>query len=43
LDKRSATETGCRCRSPEDPLASVVLGTGKMLTEFALLRRIAVE
>jgi dihydropteroate synthase len=27
----------------EDPLASVVLGTGKMLTEFALLRRIAVE
>ena len=27
----------------EDPLVSVVLGTGKMLTEFKLLRRIAIE
>jgi len=27
----------------EDPLASVALGTGKMLTDFKLPRRIAIE
>jgi rod shape-determining protein MreB len=27
----------------EEPLASVVLGTGRMLTDFKLLRRIAIE
>ena len=26
-----------------DPLASVVLGTGKMLTDFKLLRKISLE
>jgi rod shape-determining protein MreB len=43
LDKRIRHETGLPVSIAEDPLASVVLGTGKMLTEFALLRRIAVE
>jgi rod shape-determining protein MreB len=27
----------------DDPLASVVLGTGKMLSDFNLLRKISVE
>src|SRR5678809_1626479 len=43
LDKRIRHETGLPVSIAEDPLASVVLGTGKMLTEFALLRRIAIE
>src|SRR6476619_6760188 len=43
LDRRIREETGLPVSIAEDPLASVVLGTGKMLTEFALLRRIAVE
>ena len=43
LDKRIREETGLPVSVADDPLASVVLGTGKMLTEFALLRRIAVE
>ena len=41
LDKRIRKETGLPVSIAEDPLASVVLGTGKMLTEFRLLRRIA--
>jgi rod shape-determining protein MreB len=43
LDKRIRQETGLPVSIAEDPLASVVLGTGKMLTEFKLLRRIAIE
>ena len=43
LDRRIRHETGLPVSIAEDPLASVVLGTGKMLTEFKLLRRIAVE
>jgi rod shape-determining protein MreB len=43
LDKRIRQETGLPVSIAEDPLASVVLGTGKMLTEFRLLRRIAIE
>ena len=43
LDKRIRHETGLPVSIAEDPLASVVLGTGKMLTEMKLLRRIAVE
>ena len=43
LDKRIRVETGLPVSIAEDPLASVVLGTGKMLTEMKLLRRIAVE
>ena len=43
LDKRIRQETGLPVSIAEDPLASVVLGTGKMLTDFKLLRRIAIE
>jgi rod shape-determining protein MreB len=43
LDRRIRQETGVPVSIAEDPLASVVLGTGKMLTEFKLLRRIAID
>jgi rod shape-determining protein MreB len=43
MDKRIREETGLPVSIAEDPLASVVLGTGKMLTEFKLLRRLAIE
>jgi rod shape-determining protein MreB len=43
LDKRIRAETGLPVSIAEDPLASVVLGTGKMLTDFELLRRVAIE
>jgi len=43
LDKRIREETGLPVSIAEDPLACVVLGAGKMLTDFKLLRRIAVE
>src|SRR5690348_8318662 len=43
LDKRIREETGLPVSIADDPLASVVLGTGKMLTDFKLLRRIAIE
>ena len=43
LDRRIREETGLPVSIADDPLASVVLGTGKMLTDFKLLRRIAIE
>jgi len=43
LDKRIREETGLPVSIAEDPLASVVLGTGRMLTDFKLLRRVAIE
>src|SRR2546421_4592180 len=43
LDKRIREETGLPVSISDDPLASVVLGTGRMLTDFKLLRRIAIE
>src|SRR5574338_26738 len=43
LDKRIREETGLPVSIADDPLASVVLGTGKMLSDFKLLRRIAIE
>lgn len=43
LDKRIREETGLPVSIAEDPLACVALGTGTMLTEFKLLRRIALE
>ncbi len=43
LDHRIREETGLPVSIAEDPLASVVLGTGKMLTDFRLLRRIIIE
>ena len=43
LDKRLREETGLPVSMADDPLASVALGTGKMLTEFNLLRRISLD
>jgi rod shape-determining protein MreB len=43
LDKRIREETGLPVSIAEDPLASVVQGTGRMLTDFELLRRVAIE
>ena len=43
LDRRIREETGLPVSIAEDPLASVVLGTGKMLEDFALLRRISID
>src|SRR5204862_6436489 len=40
LDKRLTIETGLPVSLAEDPLASVVLGTGKMLSDFDLLKRV---
>ena len=39
LDKRLSIETGLPVSIADDPLSSVVLGAGKMLSDFALLKR----
>ncbi len=43
LDKRIRDETGLPVCVADDPLCSVVLGTAKLLDDFKLLRRIAVD
>ncbi len=43
LGKRLHEETGLRVSMAEDPLASVVLGGGKLLSDFKLLRRISID
>jgi rod shape-determining protein MreB and related proteins len=43
LDKRLTAETGLPVWVAEDPLTSVVLGAGKMLSDFALLKRVKWE
>src|SRR5208283_4618530 len=43
LDKRIREETGLPVSVADDPLASVVLGTGKMLSDFKLLRKISID
>ena len=43
LDKRLREETGLPVTLAEEPLACVALGTGKMLTDFNLLRKISIE
>jgi rod shape-determining protein MreB len=43
LDKRIREETGLPVSVADDPLASVVLGTGQMLSNFALLRKISID
>ena len=43
LDKRLREETGLPLAIAENPLSSVVLGAGKMLSEFSLLRKIAID
>ena len=42
LDKRISDETGLPVSLATDPLSSVVLGTGKMLSDFSLLKKISV-
>jgi rod shape-determining protein MreB len=43
LDKRLREETGLPVTLAEDPLACVALGTGQMLTDFNLLRKISLD
>ncbi|HKR10501.1 MAG TPA: rod shape-determining protein [Pyrinomonadaceae bacterium] len=43
LDKRLRTETGLPVFIADDPLTSVVLGAGKMLSDFSLLKRVKWE
>jgi rod shape-determining protein MreB and related proteins len=43
LDKRIREETGLPVSIADDPLASVVLGMGRMLSDFRLLRKISID
>ena len=43
LDKRLREETGLPVAMAEDPLSSVVVGAGKMLADFGLLRKISID
>ncbi len=43
LDKRFREETGLPVSMGEDPLSSVVLGTGKMLDDVKLLRKVCLD
>lgn len=43
LDERIRVETGMPVLLADEPLASVVLGTGKMLEDFKLLRKMALN
>jgi rod shape-determining protein MreB len=43
LDRLLREETGLPVSVAEDPLSSVVLGTGKMLSDFDLLRKISLS
>jgi rod shape-determining protein MreB len=43
LDERLRKETGLPVSVAEDPLSSVVLGAGKMLSDFNLLRKVSID
>jgi rod shape-determining protein MreB len=43
LDKRLREDTGLPVAMAEDPLSSVALGAGKMLSDFALLRKLSID
>ena len=43
LDVLLREETGLPVSIADDPLASVVLGTGKMLSDFKLLRMVCID
>jgi len=43
LDKRLREETGLPVSLADDPLSSVALGTGMMLNDFNLLRKVALD
>ena len=43
LDTRIRDEIGLSVAIADDPLASVVLGTGRLLSDFKLLHRLAID
>ena len=43
LDDRLRDETGLPVAVAEEPLSSVVLGAGKMLSDFKLLRKVCLD
>jgi len=43
LDARIRKETGLPVAVAEDPLSSVVLGAGQMLSDFTLLRKLSID
>ncbi len=43
LDDRLRRETGLPVQVAEDPLSAVVMGAGKMLSDFALLRKVSID
>ena len=43
LDQRLREETGLPVVLAEDPLASVVLGTGRVLEDMDLLRKVSIR
>jgi rod shape-determining protein MreB len=43
MDARLRDETGLPIAVAEEPLSSVVLGAGKMLSDFPLLRKISLD
>jgi rod shape-determining protein MreB len=43
LDQRLRDETGLPVVLAEDPLASVVLGTGRVLSDIDLLRKVQIR
>jgi rod shape-determining protein MreB len=43
FDERLRRETGLPVQVADDPLSAVVLGAGKMLSDFTLLRKISID
>jgi len=43
FDRRLSEETGLPVQMAEDPLTSVVIGAGRMLSDFPLLRRVSLD
>ena len=43
LDRHLREDTGLPVQLAEDPLSSVVLGAGMMLSDFSLLRRVSLD
>ena len=43
LDQRLRAETGLPVMVAENPLTSVVLGAGRMLTDLPLLRKVSTD
>ena len=43
LDRRLRDDTGLPVQMAEEPLTSVALGAGTMLSDFPLLRRICID